>query len=204
MYSHTNQKDCHYYCKLNGTRARKLHPDSVCPTPYIRATIIERKIEELLSVRLQEDGFLRGMAEAYLEQQSRETPIGVSESTTIQRQIESLRAKRGRILEAFFDGTIDCRRRDEELATVDAELKAYQDIVAMKPVSRPSVSAVSLADLFSVFVEMRFLGRDDKRSLLRGLGVGVFVSGYEIRSLEMRNLSALDCNTGNPADWNMP
>ena len=81
-------------------------------------------------MRLQHDGFLGGIAEAYLEQQSQEMPIGVSDSTAIQRQIESVTAKRGRILEAFFDGTIDRRRRDEELARVDAELKAYQGILA--------------------------------------------------------------------------
>jgi hypothetical protein len=80
MYSHTNQKDRHYYCKLNGTRARKLNPDSVCPTPYIRAAVIEPKIEELLSVRLQDDGFLGGIAEAYLEQRSQEMPIGVPDA----------------------------------------------------------------------------------------------------------------------------
>ena len=67
MYSHTNQKDNHYHCKLNGTRARKRNPESECPTPYIRAAVIEPKIEELLSVRLQDDHFLAGIAQAYLE-----------------------------------------------------------------------------------------------------------------------------------------
>ncbi|MGA9988429.1 MAG: hypothetical protein WA383_18560 [Terriglobales bacterium] len=124
-------------------------------------------------------------------------PIGVSDATAIQRQIEIFTAKRGRILEAFFDGTVDRRRRDEELARVDAELKAYQGMVATSTVGGPSVSAGDLADLFSTFVEMPFLQRDDKRSLLRGLGVEVFVSGYEIRTLVMRNVARLDCNTDN-------
>jgi DNA invertase Pin-like site-specific DNA recombinase len=197
LYSHTNQKDSHYYCKLNGTRARKLNPENVCPTPYIRAAVIEPKIEELLSVRLQDDCFLDGIAEAYLEQQSQEIPIGVSDAAAIQRQIESCTAKRGRILEAFFDGIIDRRQRDEELARVHAELKAYQGIEATSAVARPSVSASDLADLFSAFLEMPFLQRDDKRSLLRGLGVEVFVSGYEIRSLAIRNVAGFDCNTDN-------
>jgi hypothetical protein len=41
---------------------------------------------------------------------------------------------------------------------------------------------------------MPFLQKDDKRSLLRGLGVGVFVSGYEIRALAVRNLAGLNRN----------
>jgi DNA invertase Pin-like site-specific DNA recombinase len=195
MYSHTNQKDRHYYCKLNGARARKVNPESVCPTPYIRAAVIEPKIEELLSVRLQNDGFLDGIAKVYLEQQSREMSTGVSDVTTIRHHIESITAKRGRILEAFFDGTIDRGQRDEQLARVRAELKAYQDIEATSTVATPSVSTGDLAELFSAFVEMPFLQRDDKRSLLRGLGIEIFVTGYEIRTLTMRNVAGLDCNT---------
>jgi hypothetical protein len=100
-------------------------------------------------------------------------------------------------LEAFFDGTIDRRQRDEELARVHAELKAYQAIEATSTVAGPSVSAGDLAHLFSAFVEMPFLQRDDKRSLLRGLGVEIFVRGYEIRTLATRNVAGPDCNTDN-------
>ena len=102
MYSHTNQKDHHYYCRLNSTRARRRNPDRVCQTPYIRAAVIEPKIEELLSVRLQDRGFLAGIADAYLDQQSEETRVGVSDPTAIQSQVEHLTAKRSRILGGFF------------------------------------------------------------------------------------------------------
>ena len=195
MYSHTNQKDNHYYCKLNGTRARKRNPESVCPTPYIRAAVIEPKIEELLSMRLQDDDFLTGIAEAYLEQQSEAMLIGVPDATAIQRQIESLTAKRNRILEAFFDGTINRNHRDEQLGRVDAELKAYQGMMATARVGEPFVSTGDLADLLSAFAEMPFLQRDDKRLLLRGLGVEVSVSGYKICTLAMRNVGGLGCNS---------
>ena len=123
--------------------------------------------------------------------------LGVPDATVVQRQIESLTAKRGRILEAFFDGTIDRGQRDEQLGRVDAELKAYQGMVATSPVAGPSVSTSELADLFSAFAEMPFLQRDDKRLLLRGLGVEVSVSGYKICTLAMRNVAGLDCNTDN-------
>jgi len=66
------------------------------------------------------------LAEAYFDQQSHDMPIGGCDAMAIQRQIESVTAKRGRILEAFFDGTIDREKGDEKLAGVDAELKAYQ------------------------------------------------------------------------------
>ena len=101
------------------------------------------------------------------------------------------------ILEAFFDGTIDRTQRDEQLGRVDAELKAFQGMVATSTVEGTFASSADLADLFSAFVEMPFLQRDDKRSLLRGLGVEIFVRGYEIRTLAMRNVARLDCNTDN-------
>jgi hypothetical protein len=194
MYSHTNQKDSHYYCKLNGTRARRLNPESVCPTGYIRAKVIEPKIEELLSVRLQDDSFLNRIAEAYFAQ---EMPIGTSDASVMRRQIENLTAKRGRILEAFFDGAIDRRQRDEQLGRVDAELKTFRGMVATSKVAGSSVSAAGLADLFSAFVEMPFLQRNDKRLLLRGLGVEIFVKGYEICTLTMRNNTGIGCDSGN-------
>jgi DNA invertase Pin-like site-specific DNA recombinase len=196
MYGHTNQKDHHYYCKLNSTRARKDNPMSVCPTPYIRAAVIEPKIEQLLSVQLQDRDFLAGIAEAYLERQSQEMLVGVSDVTAVQRQMENLTAKRGRILEAFFDGTIDRTQRDEQLGRVDSELKVYQEMVK-SPVVDPFVSTGDLADLLSAFAEMPFLQRDEKRSLLMGLGVQVSVSGYEICTLAIRSIGGLDSNPDN-------
>ena len=195
MYSHTNQKDNHYYCKLNGTRARKRNPESECPTPYIRAAVIEPKIEELLSVRLQDIDFLTGIAEAYFQRQSEEMLIGVSDPKAVQRQIETLTSKRNRILEAFFDGAIDRGQRDEQLGGVDAELEAYRGMVATPRVAEPFVSTGDLANLLSAFAEMPFLQRDDKRLLLRGLGVQVSVIGYKICTLAMRSVGGLGCNT---------
>ncbi len=197
MYSHTNQRDTHYYCKLNGTRARKCNPDRVCPTPYIRTAVIEPKIEELLSVRLQDQGFLTEIAETHFEQQSE--VIGVPDATTVQRQIESLTAKRNRILEAFFEGTIDRRQRDEHLGRVDADLTAYRAIMATARVGEPVASSGDLADLFSAFAELPFLQRDDKRLLMRNLGVEVSVSGYKICRLAMWSVDGLGCNTDSRA-----
>src|ERR1019366_6920165 len=101
------------------------------------------------------------------------------------------------ILEAFFDGTIDRTQRDEQLGRVDTELKVYQGMVVKLPTVEPSVSTADLADVFSAFAEMPFLQRDDKRSLLRALGVQVSVRGYEICTLAMRSVGALGTNTDN-------
>jgi hypothetical protein len=157
--------------------------------------VIEPKIEELLSARLQDTNFLDVVAAAYSK--SQEVPISVSDVTAIRRQIENLTARRGRILEAFFDGSIDRSQRDEQLAKVDAELQAYKAMAMPTTVAGSSLSAADLAQLFSVFVEMPFLQRNDKRSLLKGLGVEIFVRGYEICSVAIRNVAGLGCNTDN-------
>jgi hypothetical protein len=43
-----------------------------------------------------------------------------------------------------------------------------------------------LLDLFSVFVEFEFLGREAKGALLHALGAKFFVVGYQIKSLALR------------------
>ena len=128
---------------------------------------------------------MAGIAEAYLEQSCSVTSDSVCDATAIRRQIENLTAKRGRILEAFFDGTIDRGERDEQLGKVDSDLKAHKVMSVTKPVTDPLVSTSELVDILSVFAEMPFLRRDDKRNLLRRLGVRVSVSGYKISEVTM-------------------
>ena len=141
-------------------------------------------------MRLQQGSFLSQIAEAYLEQRPSES--GVSDPATIRRQIDNLKAKRDRVLEAFFDGAIDRGERDQRLGRVDAELKAYGDMMMLTTPATGPLSIDELAATLSVFTEMPFLERDDKRALLHGLGVKVSVSGYTIQTLAMRNVAGLD------------
>src|SRR5262249_31450277 len=60
MYTHSNQKERHYYCKKNNTRYRSRGQG--CASPYIQAKRIEPKIDELFSARLQDQDLLQNVA----------------------------------------------------------------------------------------------------------------------------------------------
>jgi peptidase M20/M25/M40-like protein/recombinase-like zinc beta ribbon protein len=195
MYSHTNQKDRHFYCTENGTRARKRNPASACPTPYIRAAVIEPKVEQLLSDRLQDDDFLGRVAAATAigDQQPSEV---APDQAAIGQHIEALSGKRSRVLEAYFDGAISRNERDDRLNRIDAEIESYRRVAGQIVQPRPRVDARALAGVLAVFAEMPYLQREQKRSLLQGIGIAVFVEGYIIREVAMRNIAGLSCDSG--------
>lgn len=195
MYSHTNQKDRHFYCKQNGTRARKRNPASACPTPYIRAAVIEPKIEQLLSDRLQDDDFLERVAAAMLTRDQQ--PSGaVPDHAAVGQQMEVLSGKRSRVLEAYFDGAISRKERDDHLNRIGAEIESYRRVGGQSVQPRPRIDARALAEVLAVFAEMPYLQREQKRSLLHGLGIAVFVEGYTIKQVAMRNIGGLSCHSG--------
>ncbi len=182
MYTHRNQKERHYYCKKNNTRYRKRGQG--CANPYILARKIEPKIDELLSARLQDRNLLESVAEEYLlgPAPSESAPVGAADKEQVEREVESLQAKRQRVLETYFDGLINRIERDQRLVTIEAEIASFESLKASDPaVEDNGVSLETLVELVSVFSEWPSLGRDDKRSLLHSLGAEIHVEGYTIR-----------------------
>jgi DNA invertase Pin-like site-specific DNA recombinase len=185
LYSHTNTKACYYICKANGARARKRTPDSVCSNPYILAGKIEPKIEHLLTSRFQEKEFLDELAGNFLKEPA-ENKGPAPDALNVARQIGVLRDKRNRILESFYDGVIDRSQRDEQLRMVDADLRAYEALKGQQTPEPTGSTVEHLSALLSVFVQLRFLNRDDKRQLFRAAGAEIFVDGYTIKSVTLR------------------
>jgi hypothetical protein len=182
MYTHRNQKERHYYCKKNNTRYR--NRGQGCVNPYIQAKKIEPKIDELLSVRLQTRELLESIAEMYLLNSTSSPPSAAAEvdREQVERELGTLRAKRQRILETFFDGLINRTERDQRLANIESEIASFESLKADHPVTQQSaVSLETLVELLSVFTEWPSLGRDDKRSILHSLGAEIHVEGYAIR-----------------------
>lgn len=188
MYSHKNQTAEYYYCKLNGTRERQKDPAGGCRTPYVMAKKIEPKIDEMFSVRLQHESTLAGIAEHFAKQSKNRVAGQAHDPEAVKQQIELLKAKRTRILDSFYDGIIDRQQRDERLASVSSDIEAYKGLQSRLPANKPALDVDGLVDLLSVFAEMAYLPREDKRSLLRAAHAEVSVHGYTIKSLSLRAL----------------
>jgi DNA invertase Pin-like site-specific DNA recombinase len=183
MYSHRNQKERHYYCRRNNTRYRSRGQG--CESRYVQAKKIEPKIEELLSLRLQDRQFLESVAKQYLQNSTPSTLHEVSEVNTehIESQLQTLSEKRQRILETFFDGLISRLERDERVEKIEAEIRTYESLKTNGHSAKPAaISLEMLVELLSVFATWPTLGRDDKRMILRSLGSQIYIDGYTIRS----------------------
>ena len=128
----------------------------------------------------------------YLSGQQQPSVAGVDREAS-KNLIASLEAKRARILDAYFDGTISKPERDKRLAAIDVELAGCNALLA-KRVERPAanVTVRQLAALLQVFVGLRFLQREQKRSIMAAARARVFTSGYTIERVEI----AVPCTPG--------
>jgi len=92
--------------------------------------------------------------------------------------------RRQRILDAYFEGTIDRADRDARLAKLEEERKRCQ--ASFEPIEHvQKFNAEDLAEMLSPFYEWKFLTRDDKRALLSSFCPQIRVADYEIRGLTL-------------------
>jgi DNA invertase Pin-like site-specific DNA recombinase len=186
LYTHTGKAE-YYICKANSARARKRGHS--CANPYVLAGKVDEKVNDVLCRRLQDKPTVRRIAEMHLA--SAQGPLGVAgvDPEASQALIARLEAKRVRILDAFFDGSIDKVERDKRLRSVDAELAGCTGMIraAEKPV--PKVTVKQLAGLLEVFAGFRFLSREQKRAIMAASRARVFTSGYVVDRIELPMLN---------------
>jgi DNA invertase Pin-like site-specific DNA recombinase len=186
MYCHSNQKASHYYCRKNNTRWRC--KGMGCTNPYTLAPKVEAKIEELLTVRFQDKSVLASISAEFDRQCAdvNQSIIGDLDSGALQRQIEQLQAKRKRVIDSFIDGAIDKFERDERTEKIDAELLTYRAMLQRgEGPKQRSVTVETLAQLLSIFLELSFLSRNEKRQLMGAANARIYLAGYTIKRLEM-------------------
>jgi len=155
---------------------------------------LEPKITSIIAGKLADPDFLMPAIDAYFEHKS-DPDSGLEES--LQEQIKSLKNKRERILESFFDGTIVRNERDSFLAKIDSQIAEAQNFKPEDP-RPPAFTSEQLAGMISVFQEFPLLSRDDKRSLLSTMLPEIFVyssrrNGSEVKGVTLR----LSCESAN-------
>ena len=82
---------------------------------------LEPRIDSLIGEKLQDSTFLVQVLRDYQERLASSSALespGVDRAE-VMRKLDDLRAKKGRVLDAFFEGVIDRTRRDEALRDVD-------------------------------------------------------------------------------------
>lgn len=157
------RRDDYYVCKMK------------CGAPYQRRDRLEPKIDKLFTTYLTRPAFLKKIVKSLKKPQQ-------DNSAALQSQLKSLDAKRQRILDAYFDGTIDTAERDLRQNKVLTERRAIAGMLERER-PQPSVTLETLAEAFSPFAEFDMLNREDKRQLLNTLTPSIVASKYRVAGL---------------------
>jgi DNA invertase Pin-like site-specific DNA recombinase len=151
-----------------------------CNTKYMGRERLESILDQLFAERLTTPQFLGNCIEEMGKRHSQADSAG-----RIQRvaaEVNSLREKRSRVVEAFLDGTIDREDRDSRLGAVDRDIRAAQGLLArISPAE--SIDLESLVQAFSQLVEWEYWSRDQKRSVLAAIVPDIRVAEYEVEQL---------------------
>jgi DNA invertase Pin-like site-specific DNA recombinase len=169
IYTHF-RRDAYFACK-----GRKLL--KTCATPYMRSDLLEPGLDRMFMARLSNEKFLRGLAGEFLSRDSKPDARPVTAS-----EIARLEARRSRVLDAFFDGTITPIERDARLVKADAEIAALRG-VAVRAESAPDLK--SLSAMFRVFRRFDLLPRDKKRAILRAAVPEIRVANYRVEGVSL-------------------
>ena len=167
----------HYYiCKS------RLHGEG-CPAPYMNRDVAEPSLDQLFARRLTSRSVLNRLVKAMHRQRP------TSDADRLTEQLNSLKQKRQRVLDYYFEGGIDQAERDARLAQIQKDEGVISNLLAQRK-PNPNVDTDRLVDLFSIFNEFDLLSRQDKRALLGAISPNVLISNYEVKGISF----SLDVN----------
>ena len=131
LYTHTTKEEF-YVCKSRNTREARLRAVRglvPCSNSYMLRNKLEPKIDMLLGEKLRETDFLSRVADEYNAGIRHSQSFGGAQRATIEMKLNGLDGKRRRIMEAFFDGAIERRERNERVACIDAEISTFRHML---------------------------------------------------------------------------
>jgi chromate transport protein ChrA len=165
-----------------------------CTNKYMVRAKLESKINRLIGEKLQDSAFLSRVLEEYhhhlADSPSLETR-GVDQDA-VRQKLDALRDKKSRVVDAFFEGVIDRIQRDDALRDVERDMVSYNQLLdtsSSRPQSHSLPNLESIVRVIEPLADWEFLGRDDRRALLRQLCPEISVYRYKIKSLTL-NLGA--------------
>lgn len=181
LYTHGGHGRAWYVCKSRTAEARQQRRASGledCCNPYMRREPLEKCIDTLISDRLTDRRFLKQIATAC---SNRESPNGAKpELALFEDKLAQLKEKKQRVMDAYFEDLIDRSERDSRLEALETDGALYGNLMTRAASIAPAFTAEELVRAFSVFHEFEFLGRADKRMLLRATMPEIHVQDYRI------------------------
>jgi DNA invertase Pin-like site-specific DNA recombinase len=189
LHTFRNQFDRHYYICSNKKRKNEAG-DFLCQAScYQNRDTLEPVLDELFATRLTDQGFL----ERLFDHQDRLSRRSESRSRMerLQTQLEALGQKRQRILDCYIDGEITREERGRRLEQMESDLVKTREMIARElPPQALSVEAV--AQIFSPFLEWKFLERAHKRQLLSAISPEISTANYVVQSISVTLDSHID------------
>jgi DNA invertase Pin-like site-specific DNA recombinase len=167
-------------CRRDYYACRGRRSDHTCSTKYMAREKLEERLDFMFAQQLTSPYFLEGCVKELAKRtQQKDSDIQIHRLTAA---AESLRQKRERILEAFFDGTISAEERKRRLESVDHDLKVTNGSLARSS-HQSAVSLESLANHLAVLAEWQYWTRDQKRRVLMALCPDIHVADYQVTAL---------------------
>ena len=179
----------YYVCK-----GRRLN--HICCTRYMARERLERKLDFLFASNLTKPTFLEKCLESMKAQYQREGSAARVERLKL--DVESLRLKRGRVIDSFVEGLIPTSERDRRVAAIDRDLELSEGLLKRETPSL-SVDLCTMIEAFAPLVESEYWTRDQKRSVLTTLVPEIRVADYEILSIGLQPSVFSNDDTRSPA-----
>ena len=191
IYTHASKHDF-YQCKSMNPRERRkraLVGLERCSNRYMLREKLESRLDLLFGEKISDPDFLDSVLSEYVEQRDAKPRELAGTPQAVRVKIESLKEKRNRVLESFFDGIITKDERDVRIGELEREMAVFQRVLTQSIPQPSSPSTDEIQTALEPLAEWEFLEREDKRALLAIICPEIKVLRYTIQSVTL-NLSA--------------
>ena len=188
VYTYSSKYDF-YVCKSHNPREKRNRKDrglEPCTNRHMLRKKLEPKLNFLLGEKLLESSFLEMVVGAYNDSLSPGDSRPTIDQGAVSAKVGSLRQKRERVLDSYFEGVIDKVERDRRVDAIDRDIEAYQTMLLESATPDTRKKELDLDGMLAVlepFMEWQFLEREDRRAILTALCPEIRVYQYAVKGI---------------------
>jgi DNA invertase Pin-like site-specific DNA recombinase len=182
VWTFTRSRDLglYYVCRA---KMRPLPGEPRCDSRYMSKARLEEKLDMLFAGLLMNRDFL-GRLNA-LNSDGRDLEAVARRLAGLEKKIDVLKKRRGRLVESYIDGLISRAERDEKLGALERDLHKTETEAALES-QGPAVPPVDeLKMLFRQFHKWRWRPREQKRALLSLVVPRIVVRNYGLLGIRV-------------------